>query len=500
MTGRASVKRGRCPAVSALFALSSMLQGLPALAQELPRSDAEAAAQVFFARGREAAQRGDAKVACENFAESLRLDVAVGTLFNLAKCEEDLGRLANAWQHIQEGINRMRSDDPRRRDALSALTKLDAHVPRLTILLQGDGEVERNGVALSAFARTTPLPVNPGKQRVVVRLPGHEEAVYEFEIAVGEKKSVQVAAGLPKKLPALSVQEASVERTRDVSTLPDPVRAPVDVVLAPRKASWVKPLGFTLGGLGVVGLGVGGVAGAVTVGQSQIINRECDANNFCSDAGLRALDRSRTFGTLATISLLSGAALLLGGALLLWLGPTQPIVLGKNEQNTLNEHATFPPLSVRPSPKDAKLSALPGASSSLAIPARETPVSPALQPVEPPYRVVETQPEVAVPDSWPKEVPIYPGRVTSASVASDSTVQSCQLTTRDSFDEVHAFYARALSSWVVLSTHDSFAAVLRTYGLSADPRNRVRFVVTTAKAQVEPPLTRVVLTYSKIPD
>jgi len=56
----------------------------------------------MFRKGREAQMTGDLEGARELFAESLRLEPAVGTLLNLAEVEAKLGDTENARHHFQE--------------------------------------------------------------------------------------------------------------------------------------------------------------------------------------------------------------------------------------------------------------------------------------------------------------------------------------------------------------------------------------------------------------
>ncbi len=61
------------------------------------QTGAAAAAESAFAIGRTRMTEGKYEEACAAFAESLRLEPATGTLYNIALCSEKLGRTASAW-------------------------------------------------------------------------------------------------------------------------------------------------------------------------------------------------------------------------------------------------------------------------------------------------------------------------------------------------------------------------------------------------------------------
>src|SRR5690242_9683425 len=96
---RASCRR----AATAALLLCTMLGD----ARADPARDREVADALFW-EGRAAADAGDFATACEKFAQSLRLDAAAGTLFNLAHCEERVGRFASALGHYREAARGMK--------------------------------------------------------------------------------------------------------------------------------------------------------------------------------------------------------------------------------------------------------------------------------------------------------------------------------------------------------------------------------------------------------
>jgi tetratricopeptide (TPR) repeat protein len=278
---------------STLFAAAALFAGGHVLADS-PVSDA-ASAQLFFERGRQAAMRGDAAEACKNFEESLRLDLAVGTLFNLARCEEDLGRFASAWQHLREGIDLLEDKDPRRRQALAAATALEPRVPQLDVQLAPgtEGRVFRDGVELASLSLATPLPVNPGRHAVVVRASGRAEATYDVELREGEHRTLVVAPG-----PAPSVSADSPKS----------------------RSSTLRTTGWITAGAGAASLGAGLVAGALALERSVVVHDHCDDTNTCDGRGLDALASSKELGAIATVTLAAGAALIAAGVVFLLIG------------------------------------------------------------------------------------------------------------------------------------------------------------------------------------
>jgi hypothetical protein len=281
-----------------------LLLAQPAAAQ-MPQGDA-AAAQLFFERGRDASTRGDAAEACKNFEESLRLDLAVGTLFNLARCEEDLGRFASAWQHLHEGIDRLEESDSRRKPAIQAASAVEKRVPKLTLAFAPGapvGQVLRDGVALSSVSLSLALPVNPGMHAVIVKADGRYDATFEAELKEGELRTLIVHVGEPKP--------------------PEVVKAdpkPSTPLAPPSSSSPVRTAGWITAGVGAASLGVSAVTAALAFERSQVVKDRCDASGVCDAEGLEALGTSQKYGRVATATVIVGGVLLGAGAVLILLG------------------------------------------------------------------------------------------------------------------------------------------------------------------------------------
>src|SRR5262245_54294463 len=70
--------------------------------------------------------------ACAEFEQSQRLDPQLGTLFNLANCEVEIGKVASAWKIFRE----LEKNDPnpdRRAISSDLAKKLEKRLPKLIV-------------------------------------------------------------------------------------------------------------------------------------------------------------------------------------------------------------------------------------------------------------------------------------------------------------------------------------------------------------------------------
>lgn len=273
----------------------------------LAQGDA-AAAEILFREGREAMERGQPALACDKFAASYQLDPAAGTLINLAACFEAQGMTASAWEAWQRALARLHPADERVPLVSERLAAAEDRLSRLTVRLAPGApsgtRVEKEGVALAAAALGVALPVDPGEYAVVVRAPGREPRVYRVVIEAERAKSLRVEPGPPLPAPPLAAADGS-----PASRHP-PGRA-------------LRHTGLVLGGMGLVGLSAGAVAGLLALDDARTMDAECravDGDRYCSDLGLDAGDRGQTAALVSTVALSAGGATLLGGTLLIAAG------------------------------------------------------------------------------------------------------------------------------------------------------------------------------------
>ncbi|MBK9259566.1 MAG: hypothetical protein IPM54_06970 [Polyangiaceae bacterium] len=267
---------------------------------------AQANAEKLFNEAVELSEARKFEAACLLLAESQKLDPTPGTLFALADCERVINKIASSVTHFKEYLSQYAALKPavrRRHDQRATLTKgylaeLEPKVPTLKLTFPGGAPegvvVTRNGVEVEPTALDTDVPLDPGEQVIVVKVPGRQDAEERITVAAGDKKVVELSAG------ALVI-ETPVDDGKRASN--------------PRKTA-----GIVLLGVGAAGLAFGGVMGGLAVGQKGIVDEHCNGLD-CDQVGMDAVSSGRTFGNASTIGLAAGTVIAVAGAVLLLTAP-----------------------------------------------------------------------------------------------------------------------------------------------------------------------------------
>src|SRR5690606_29980091 len=126
-----------------------------------------AAAEVLFKEAGEFYKSGSFKEACKKLEKSQRLDPATGTLLNLARCYEKVGRSASAWiAYVEVASQARRSGQPdREQTASDSAKRLAPTLAKLTIEVPGAGQapdlkIERNGDVVPPSLWNVSAPVD----------------------------------------------------------------------------------------------------------------------------------------------------------------------------------------------------------------------------------------------------------------------------------------------------------------------------------------------------
>lgn len=284
-------------------------------------------AQVLFDRGVADMEAGLFEKACPAIEASQRLEPMPGTLFALADCEAQRGRLATAMRYYAEYLVLYRAfSQPKKAEqkdrAITSeeqLRKLDSLVPRLTLKLPAtappDIIVERDGDIVADLSLGTALPVDPGDHIVTTRVPGAAAIETRVSLAAGESKTLELRITLDSKAPEKAPDVGPVART--APALPP---APPDI-RAWRIGTW------SAGAAAVVGLTIGAVAGVLAIEQRAVMSRNCQPDGSvtrCNTAGIEAKNRLVSFGDASTVGFVAGGAGLGVGLGLYLATPTTP--------------------------------------------------------------------------------------------------------------------------------------------------------------------------------
>ena len=291
-------------------------------------SDAPAAQSLFDA-GRVLVEAERYEEACPKFEASNKLDPSAGTLLNLARCYEMLGKTASAWAAYNQAITLGRATGkPRQVAAAEELVR--AIEPKLTKLVVRMADpppnlrVTRDDVALDVAALGVPIAVDPGDHVIVAEAPG-------FEPARGHVRVDQEGSTVTFDVPMLE-HAASVEAPAPVVP---PNTRPVDAVAGSRTE--IGPIfisGVVVGGAGVVSLAVGTAFGALTLADADTAANDpslCPSYR-CSEKGLAFVEDAHTKATVSTALLVSGGIAAATGVVLVLLdwpatAPVRPVAL-----------------------------------------------------------------------------------------------------------------------------------------------------------------------------
>lgn len=300
----------------------------------------KATAEILFNEGRTLMQDGKFDLACEKLAESQRLDPGVGTLLNLAECQERQGRTASAWATWLEAASGARAAGHADREA-HARQRADAlksKLVTLTVDVPEENRVEglavlRNGTPLGRALWGTAAPVDPGTHTITASAPGHQSWSSVAGVREGTPARV-VVPRLTKDVPTAPPAPAtpSIGFGADASSSARPAQA------SDRKGPPV--LSYVAGGVGVIGLGVGALFGLQAISKKNDSEDDCDSENVCGDDGLALRDEAFDAAMVSNIGFGVGVAGLAAAAVI-WL--TAPVAESSSGSGVLAVSATATP-------------------------------------------------------------------------------------------------------------------------------------------------------------
>jgi hypothetical protein len=290
------------------FLPGALLLALTAPAFAEASSSDKAAAEALFDEGRRLAQAGKFAEGCPKLEASQKLDPALGTLLNLADCNEKLGKTASAWAQYREATSLARAagSSEREKFATDRSKALEPHLSTLTIrVAAGDAgaapvEVKRDGMSVNSAELGSAIPVDPGAHEVTAASPGMK--AWSSKIDVG-KDAAKVEVEVPKLEPADGTTPATA--------------GPTDESPAKSHGSSLRPVAIAVGAVGIVGIGVGAFFGLSASSSWSEAKDTCnDVPNGCSSEGVKQQQSASTKATVSTVAFIAGGAFLAAGTVL----------------------------------------------------------------------------------------------------------------------------------------------------------------------------------------
>lgn len=150
-----------------------------------------------FDKGRSLLAEKKYAEACAAFEQSLALDFQMGTLYNIATCDEQIGKLASALKAYRK-LARDDVNPTRKQAAAASVAKLEKRVSKLVIAIAA----KPNGLHVQLDGNlvddelNVEIPVDAGSHAIVASVPGKADDKHEITIAnEGEMQTVQLAMG-----------------------------------------------------------------------------------------------------------------------------------------------------------------------------------------------------------------------------------------------------------------------------------------------------------------
>ncbi len=307
--------------VGSFLGISAVLLAHSAQAQT--KSGSSATAEALFKQGRELMSAHKYDAACPKFEASQQREPGLGTLLNLAECNEKTGHTASAWAEYRKAIPLARAAGAKARQDLATerAQRLEERLSTLTIRAAGDDtataqlEVRRDGVAVQRAELGSAIPVDPGEHLIEASAPDRQPWSWKVEVGPDAAK---VLVEIPQLQPS-SIQTPPPAAPIVATT--NPVQPPSDRAASDGSAQRVT--GLALGGAGLVGVGLGTFFGLRAFGKWADVKDACKAFPYeCGESAKQDRASASSAGTASTVAFIAGGALLAAGAVLYLTAPS----------------------------------------------------------------------------------------------------------------------------------------------------------------------------------
>jgi hypothetical protein len=263
--------------------------------------------------------------ACAKFAESNRLDPALGTILHLGECYEKIGQTASAWTTFRAAAQVAHDKaDPRESAARDHIANLESVLFKLELIVDGpadrpDLEIRRDGAVIPQSSwqargagRIAEIVLDPGTHVITVSAPLHRTWDKNIE-ALPTGGSVTVT------VPPLVAEH--------INTPPPPLP-----ISTRRDRGWLT-VGWTLAAVGLVGgVALGSAFGLdakskldTSNGQPADMGDGCVATQCPNQMGVTLRQGALDSALASTIAFVAGGVLLAAGIVIVLAAPAASV-------------------------------------------------------------------------------------------------------------------------------------------------------------------------------
>jgi hypothetical protein len=229
--------------------------------------------------------------------------------FNMALCEEKLGRLVAALGDYELAAADARAEKAEQvaEEVETRLEALHARIPKLTVKRGAGADtaiVAVDGVSLGDQVLGSPMPADPGPHTVEATAPGFKPFRQSIRLAEQQSQTVELVLEAEPPPPPRAVGGGTLQ-SGGRSRLP----------------------GYIIGGVGLASVGASGVFFALRAGKISDLDKVCP-DHQCPASAQSDISAGKTYTTIANVTLAVGVAAVAGGlVLVLTSGPsTEPSV------------------------------------------------------------------------------------------------------------------------------------------------------------------------------
>lgn len=264
-------------------------------------------AQSLFEEGVRLMREKKYAEACPKLAESHKLEPGGGTIFNLALCLEQEGKLASAYVAFDEALGRAKKDNNKQRAQLAEerMAALKPKLSRVTISVtkpEADEklDVRLDGTPLGEQAWGIPFYADVGMHTLTAEAPGYRPWKSEFRVDTAAKP-YEISVPALEKDPNAAVAGAPPPVTNDK---PAPKPSAIDDGSNGLKVSSESRgvLPWILVTSGVVLIGAGTVTGVLAFSKHSDSDAECP-NDRCSPKGVDLEKDANTFAWISNVTI-----------------------------------------------------------------------------------------------------------------------------------------------------------------------------------------------------